>query len=105
MTGTPVFARGVDAGVEGFEGGGVDVVVVGEDLVEVVLGVAVDDGDAGAGGEIVELVEGDLLPVGVEAAGRDRRRRRARRSEASFSALSVAVSLVRMLRLWAAWVV
>ncbi len=56
----------VDAGVEGVEGGGVDVVVVVVDLVEVVGGVAVDDGDAGAGGEIVELVEGDLLPVGVE---------------------------------------
>ena len=41
--------------------------VVGEaDLVELGLGLFVDDADAGAGGEVVEAVEGDLLPGGGE---------------------------------------
>ena len=42
--------RGVDVGGESVERGFGDGVVVGEDLVKVVLGVAVDYGDAGAGG-------------------------------------------------------
>ena len=37
--------------------------VVVEDFCVVLLGVFVDDADAGAGGQVVELVEGDFFPV------------------------------------------
>ena len=40
-----------------------DLVVGVEDFGVVLLRVFVDDADAGAGGEVVELVEGDFFPV------------------------------------------
>ena len=54
---------------EGFEDAVGDFVVGVEDFGVVLLGVFVDDADAGAGGEVVELVEGDLLPVFGEFVG------------------------------------
>ena len=62
MTGGARFDVGVDCGGECLEGGFGDLAVGVEDFGVVALGVLVDDGDAGAGGEVVELVEGDLLP-------------------------------------------
>ena len=38
-------------------------------MIELGLGFFVDDADAGAGGEVVEAVEGDLLPVFGEVGG------------------------------------
>ena len=55
--------RGVDLVCKGFERGIGDEFVGVEDFGVFALGVLVDDGDAGAGGEVVEAVEGDLFPV------------------------------------------
>ena len=46
-----------------------DLVIDVEDFGVVLLRVFVDDADAGAGGEVVELVEGDFFPVFGELVG------------------------------------
>ena len=87
------------------EGLGGDLVGGPVDLVVVLLRFFIDDADAGAGGEIVEVVEGDLLPCVGEAAGWGSESPWSQAREAYFSALRVHSSLSRMLRLWLAWVV
>ncbi len=67
--GHAVFGAGVDSGLDrlqrvvgGFVAGPANAVVVA-------LGFLIDDADAGAGGEVVELVEEDLLPGVGELGG------------------------------------
>src|SRR5208282_2559325 len=62
-------ACGVDALVHRLQGVAADLVCGPSHDVVVPLRVFINDADAGAGGEVVELVEEDLLPILGEFAG------------------------------------